>query len=170
VIPRSITEFRNARIKAFELEAPFPCAQGVEECKASENMKTRLVTRTGFFRHTVQYGQMRFHFRPGSGRNCLESFFSTRHRRRVKNDELTRPRGINGTGQNRALSVDMEGISGLPDLHFSPNKVDLISRELCAGASKSFHAGSPRSEYKQDAYATSRDRKSYSAARKILES
>jgi hypothetical protein len=31
--------------------------------EAPENVDARLVTRTGFFGHTLQYGQMRFRFR-----------------------------------------------------------------------------------------------------------
>jgi hypothetical protein len=35
----------------------------VNECEASENVETRLVTRAGLLVHTFQYGQMRCHFR-----------------------------------------------------------------------------------------------------------
>jgi hypothetical protein len=116
----------------------------VEEREASENMKTRLVTRTGFFGHTVQYRKMRFHFRPGSERYCgSERFFSRRNRLPGENDGLATPRGISGTRQNSARSVGVVGPSGLPDVHFSPKKVDLISLEPCTGASRSLHAGSP---------------------------
>ena|SRR5271166_1958131 len=46
----------------------FPRSERVNECEASENVETRLVTGAGLLVHTFQYGQMRRHFRSGISR------------------------------------------------------------------------------------------------------
>jgi hypothetical protein len=38
-----------------------------EVARSIQGFVTRLVTRTGFLGHTLQYGQMRFHFRSWRG-------------------------------------------------------------------------------------------------------
>jgi hypothetical protein len=45
----------------------FSRSQRVKEGEAPENVEARLVTRTGFIGHTLQYGQMRFRFRSWRG-------------------------------------------------------------------------------------------------------
>jgi hypothetical protein len=41
-----------------------PGSNGVKERETPENVETRLVMGTGFLWHTLQYGQMRWYFRP----------------------------------------------------------------------------------------------------------
>ena len=65
-LPRPIDQSAQFALSlAFVGFLPSPRSQCVKERETSENVETRLVTGIGCCGHTLQYGQMRRHFRSG---------------------------------------------------------------------------------------------------------